>query len=94
MTDAIDETLAVKGDDEADGADPEKRLPADEQTAEVRHGKNEDLHTLPMGVGARAEVPAETLLGGLTSLPEPPQMRPPEAADSGARARAEIFSPR
>ncbi len=85
MTDAIHEALAVKGEDEADGAEPEKRLPANEQAAEVSQAEHGELHALPKGVGGRGEVLAETLLGGLTGLPEPPQMRPPEATDRGAR---------
>src|ERR1043165_384136 len=81
--DAVDEALPVQRVDEPDRSEPEERRRSERKTAEERKNHHDDLHAGPETVLRLVEIGAPAAQRNPAGLPQPAQMRPPEAADPG-----------
>ena len=84
VADAVDEALRVQRPDQPHRSDPEERGPAERQPAEDRQRQDRDLQFRPHLVAGAIDLLAVLLDRRPARLPEPAQVRPPEAADARA----------
>src|SRR5271163_1647145 len=85
VANAVDETLRVQSEAEADCAQPEKRRRAEIQSTEIRQRENRHLEPPPSPICEAAQVGAVAIDRRLASLPQPSQMRPPETTPPRTR---------